>query len=185
MKNEKLISLLPIETERLIIKKTSTDDIGMILKMDKQEETQKLLCGIKKKTKDERITFLQRKADKFKNNIASSLTVCLKDGTPIGFTELSINEVDNNAKISYIFDYDYCGQGYCTESSKKLIEIGFKDLKLKRIYADTISGNDSSKRVLEKLGFLLEGTRRNQVYVETIGEYRDFLDYGLVLEEFK
>ena len=45
-KNEKLISLLPLQTERLTIRPTSTLDIDMILKMDKQEITQMYLGGI-------------------------------------------------------------------------------------------------------------------------------------------
>ena len=60
-KNEKLISLLPLQTERLTIRPTSTLDIDMILKMDKQEITQMYLGGIKNKTKEDRIKFLEKK----------------------------------------------------------------------------------------------------------------------------
>ena len=89
MKNKILIELLPIETERLIIDKTTTNDINLILKMDKQEITQKFLGGIKNKTKDERIEFLKKKEEKFKQGIASSLTVNLKeDHSKIAFVGL-------------------------------------------------------------------------------------------------
>ena len=64
MKNKLFISLLPLETERLIIRKTSIEDVNMILKMDKQEETQKYLGGIKNKTREERITFIEKKLEK-------------------------------------------------------------------------------------------------------------------------
>ena len=57
MKNKLFISLLPFETERLIIRKTSIEDVDLILKMDKQEITQKYLGGIKEKSKEERIVF--------------------------------------------------------------------------------------------------------------------------------
>ena len=46
-KNLLFINLLPLKTNRLIIKQTSCIDIDLILKMDKQEETQKFLGGIK------------------------------------------------------------------------------------------------------------------------------------------
>lgn len=184
-KNEKLISLLPLQTERLTIRPTSILDIDMILKMDKQEDTQKYLGGVKNKTREERIKFLEKKASKFEDGQAGSLTVCLSDGTPIGFTGLSIDEDNNNAEISYIFDYDYCNKGYCTEAGKKLLEVGFKELELNKIFADTIEGNDSSKRVLEKLGFQKEGVRRQAAFVNTVSDYRDFLDYGLLLNEYK
>ena len=77
MKNKLLISLLPFETERLIIRKISIDDVDMILKMDKQEETQKYLGGIKNKTREERIDFIK----KYDNDVVGQLTVCLKDKT--------------------------------------------------------------------------------------------------------
>lgn len=184
MKNEKLIVLLPLETERLIIKPTSVEDIELIIKLDKQEVTQKYLGGIKNKTREERIDFLENKASRFKNGCAGSLTVCLKDNTPIGFAGLKIDEINNNAEISYLFDYDYSNKGYCTEACQKLIEVGFKKLDLNKIYADSIEGNDSSKRVLEKLGFILEGTRRKQAFVLSLNEYKDFYDYGLLKEEY-
>lgn len=184
-KNEKLISLLPLETDRLIIKPTSTIDIDMILKMDQQEKTQMFLGGIKNKTREERIKFLEKKASKFENGEAGSLTVYLKDGTPIGFTGLSIDEGNNNAEISYIFDLDYCNNGYCTEASKELIRVAFEELELNKVFADTIEGNESSKKVLEKLGFVLEGTRRKASFVYTLNDYRDFLDYGLLIQEYK
>ena len=136
-------NLLPLYTDRLILKKTSTADIDMILKMDKQEMTQKYLGGIKNKTKEERLTFL--------SNRTSSITVCLKDETPIGFVGLKIN--NNEAELSYIFDYDYCNKGYCTEACKKIIDIAFNEFNINKIIADTVEGNDSSRRVLEKLGF--------------------------------
>ena len=184
-KNEVFIECLPLETERLIIRKVSTDDVDLMLKMDKQENTQKYLGGVKNKTRDERIAFLERKANRFNEGHAGQLTVCLKDGTPIGFTGLSINENDNNAEISYLYDEDYTGKGYCTESSKKLIEVGFNKLDLQKIFGDTIEGNTSSIKVFEKLGFTHEGTRREAAYIKELDEYRDFLDYGILKREYK
>ncbi len=143
---EEFLKLLPVETERLIIKKTTIDDINLILKMDKQEETQKFLGGIKNKSKDERILFLE--------NASDSYTVFLKNGIPIGFINLIFE--DSFARLSYIFDYDYCNNGYCTEACLKLIDICFDILNLKSIVADTVDSNNSSKRVLEKLGFKYE-----------------------------
>ena len=184
MKNEKFIKMLPLETERLIIRKTSVDDVDLMLKMDKQEITQKFLGGVKDKTREERIELLERKSKKFDDGIAGSLTVCLKDGTPIGITGLSIDEGNNIGKIGYLFDVDYTNKGYCTEVCRKLVDIGFKDLELNKIWADTVRGNDSSKRVLEKLNFTLEATRREAAYDKITHEYRDFLEYGILRSEY-
>ena len=156
MKNKLIISLLPFETERLIIRKISIDDVDMIIKMDKQEETQKYLGGIKNKTKEERISFVEKKLKKYDNDLVGQLTVCLKDKTPIGLIGLIINEEENIGEISYMFDYDYCNKGYCTEACKKLLDVCFNQINIKAINADTVDGNNSSKRVLEKLGFIYQ-----------------------------
>ena len=185
MKNKLFISLLPLETDRLIIRKTNLEDVDMLLKMDKQEITQKYLGGIKNKTKEERIEFLEKKLKKFDSGLAGQLTVCLKDKTPIGLIGLSIDEDKNTGSVGYIFDYDYCNKGYCTEACKQLLDTGFNKLKLDKIFADTIDGNVSSIRVLEKLGFKLEGRRKKEAYLKEINEYRDFLDYRILISEYK
>ena len=140
-----------LKTERLKIRNIKIEDVDLLLKMDKQEVTQLYLGGIKNKTKDERIIFLENKINKYKNEQLIPLTICLLDGKAIGFIEFKISKI--NAEISYIFDVEYCNKGYCTEACKTLIHYIFNKLKIKRIFAKTIIDNNSSKRVLEKLGF--------------------------------
>ena len=149
--------LLPIKTERLTIRKITLDDVDLLLKMDKQEETQRFLGGVKNKTREERIEFLKNKKN--------SLAVCLGD-IPIGFAGVKIK--DNTGELGYIFDYDYWNNGYCTEACKKLIEIAFDKYKIDKIIADTVKGNERSERVLKRLGF------------KRIGEHGDFYDYELL-----
>ena len=177
MKNKILIELLPIETERLIIDKTTTNDINLILKMDKQEITQKFLGGIKNKTKDERIEFLKKKEEKFKQGIASSLTVNLKeDNSKIAFVGLKIDEEENLAEISYIFDEDYTKKGYCKEAILKLLDITFNELKLDKVIADTVEDNLSSRNVLERLNFRVVSLK--------IDNNIKFINYELKNKEF-
>ncbi|MFM8372886.1 MAG: GNAT family N-acetyltransferase; N-acetyltransferase, partial [Bacteroidota bacterium] len=47
------------------------------------------------------------------------------------------------------------GKGYATESSKAVIEYAFRHLPVTTLYAITDPDNTQSRRVLEKLGFVL------------------------------
>lgn len=154
----KLIDVLPIFTERLVLKQTSRDDIDLILKMDKQEDTQKFLGGIKDKSREERLAFLDKK-----NSKGNSLTVFLNN-KPIGFVGLKVT--DNSGEISYIFDSDYIGSGYATECVLKLIDIGFNELGLDYLYANTLEDNIASKKVLLKTGFIFMEFRDEFMYFE-------------------
>ena len=136
----KLIDVLPIYTERLMLKQTSIDDVDLILKMDKQEETQKFLGGIKNKSKEERILFLEKK-----NLNGESLTVFYRN-IPIGFIGIKVNDCE--VEISYIFDIDYTGRGFCSEVVQKLIDIIFNKLEINRIYANCKEENLASQKVL-------------------------------------
>ena len=149
--NNIFIKLLPIKTERLEIKKTSINDIDLLLKMDKQEETQKYLGGVKNKTREERLEFLKKK-----ENNSSSLTVYLNN-IPIGFIGLK-----NNSELSYIFDYDYWHKGYCTESCRELINIAFNKFNIRTINANTIKENINSIKVLERLGFTFKEIKNKE-----------------------
>lgn len=154
----KIVDYLPIRTERLVLKATDRNDIDLILKMDKQEDTQKFLGGIKNKSREERLLFL----DKKKNN-GNSLTVYLNE-TPIGFVGVKIE--NNIGEISYIFDSDYIGNSYCSEVVSKLIDICFNKIGLDMLYAYSKEGNIASKKVLFKSGFDFIEFREDFMYFE-------------------
>lgn len=60
-----------------------------------------------------------------------------------------------------------------------------KNLKLYRVYSDTIAGNIGSVKVLEKIGMIKEGERREHVFVNEISEYRNFIDYEILCCEYE
>ena len=178
MKNELFLKQLPLHTNRLLITKTTINDIDLLLKMDKQEETQMYLGGIKNKSKEERIEFLRKKEQKNNKGISSSLTVYL-DKTPIGFVGLKIDEESNSGEISYIFDIDYTKKGYATEVVEKIIEIAFLKVGLTKIFADTVEKNISSSKLLLKLGFEQIGKREADGVI--FNEFEKYNNVDLVI----
>ena len=154
----KLIELLPIVTDRLVLMQTSRDYIDLILKMDKQEDTQLFLGGIKVKSREERLEFLDKK-----NKNGNSLTVFF-DNVPIGFVGLKVT--DNSGEISYIFDNDYTGNGYATECVSKLVDVGFNELNLDYLYAYSKEDNVASRTVLLKANFKFKEYRDEFMYFE-------------------
>ena len=175
--------ILPLKTKHLIIRKTLSDDVYLLLKQDKQELTQLFLVGVKDKTLEERITFINQKIKNNELGESLSITVCIENETPIGFVDLKLD--NKTIKISYIFDYDYCNNGYCTEACNKLIEVIFNKTNIKEIVADTIEGNISSMKVLQKLNFKIYNIRKNAAYVKSLNNFLNFYDYKLTKEDNK
>jgi RimJ/RimL family protein N-acetyltransferase len=70
---------------------------------------------------------------------------------------------DQRAELGYWLGVDAWGKGYATEATNAMIDFGFGELGLSRIYAQVLEGNEASCRVLEKVGMLSEGIRRRHV----------------------
>jgi ribosomal-protein-alanine N-acetyltransferase len=66
--------------------------------------------------------------------------------------------IPGEGTLAFYIAHDYWNQGYATEAGRAFIEFGFKELGLNRIVAHVQAGNDTSVRVLTKLGFELEST---------------------------
>lgn len=88
-----------------------------------------------------------------------------------------------SASIIYCFDDVAWGHGYATEAVRALLQWGFDTLDLNRVQAETDTRNQASARVLEKLGFVCEGTLREDCVVN--GEVSDSWVYGLIRREWR
>ena len=85
-------------------------------------------------------------------------------------------------EIGYILRRDKWGGGIAREAVARVIDYGFAELKLRRIFADTDPENDGSIALLERLGFQYEGRLRGEW--ETHIGVRDSLIFGLLRDEW-
>ena len=65
--------------------------------------------------------------------------------------------MEHSAELGFWLGEPYWGQGYMADAIYKILNFGFKDLKLTRIYAHAFENNISSEKVLIKTGFEYEG----------------------------
>ena len=62
-----------------------------------------------------------------------------------------------SAEVGYWLGEKYWGKGITSSAIKGIVEYGFSDLGLERIFAKPLEHNTASRRVLEKNNFKLEG----------------------------
>ncbi|WP_374525060.1 GNAT family N-acetyltransferase [Sphingopyxis sp.] len=85
-------------------------------------------------------------------------------------------------EIGYILHRDYWGRGMAAEAVARVIDHGFGELRLRRIFADSDPENRGSVALLDRLGFQYEGRLRGE-WKTHIG-VRDSLIYGLLHDEW-
>jgi len=95
----------------------------------------------------------------------------------------SFNEESRRAEIGYILSSAYWQGGIMTEALKGVLEFVFKDLNLNRLEADIDPDNLASAKLLQKLGFQLEGRLRQRWIIN--GNITDSELYGLLSEDYQ
>lgn len=89
---------------------------------------------------------------------------------------------DVEASIGYELDPKYWNHGYATEAAHAIVDFGFSDFGVHRIWAHCVADNLGSRHVLEKLGMQLEGRLREKEYYK--GRWWDTLIYAILADEW-
>lgn len=84
----------------------------------------------------------------------------------------------SSCEIGYKFSSEVHHRGYATESLSFITSQIFEDLKLHRIVAWALPDNKASIRLLERVGFVYEGTCRD--YLLLHGKWRDHVQYSMI-----
>ena len=175
------------ETSRLILRRFTPDDwqdlyeylsIGDVLKYLPEWECTEDAC--------KSISIERSQGDTY-------WAVCLKDtGKMIGHIELhkEYNPAFYIYEIGYVFNPNYQGKGYATESCRRIIQHGFEDLGAHRIIATCDPDNTASWRLLERLNMRREAHFKQCLYLrkpkdnEPI-EWRDEYHYAILQDEWE
>ena len=107
--------------------------------------------------------------------LAFAITIDKKAiGSIAAFRQKNIHR--HTAEIGYYIAEEYWGKGLMTEAVKQICSYIFDKSNIVRIYAEPFSYNKASCRVLEKAGFLYEGTLRSNAIKN--GKTIDMLMYS-------
>jgi [ribosomal protein S5]-alanine N-acetyltransferase len=93
------------------------------------------------------------------------------------------NPMYRSASLGYSLDDAVWGRGYATEAGRAVLQWAFDSLDLNRVQAEVDTRNAASARVLEKLGFVREGTLREVCVVND--DVSDSWVYGLLRREWQ
>ncbi|MBU1019257.1 MAG: GNAT family protein [Patescibacteria group bacterium] len=96
----------------------------------------------------------------------------------------NIDATNRSAEFAIIVgDKDYWGKGVGKEAAGLIIDHGFKQLNLHRIYCGTSEDNVAMRKLAELLGFTEEGIGRECFFKN--GQYRSSINYSILENEHK
>ncbi len=151
-----------LESERLIIKKPSLDQLAEAFSIDSDPEIMHYMGGAR--TEDSIRAWLEKNIQHQKKHSFGFGFVYEKEtGQCIGragLLYLAYDDTQPDIEIGYRLHQSSWNKGYATELVKALIQWGFSNLSVNKLVAVINPKNERSRRVLEKVGMCYVGKDR-------------------------
>lgn len=179
------ISTFPVlETDRLILRQVYTYDAESVLRYLSDQEVMKYYGLEPFDTINDALDEISWYQSIFEENTGIRWGITIKNQNEVIGSCGFLNMVPKHyrSEIGFELSKDYWGQGIASEALKAICKYGFEQLNLQRIEALIEPPNQSSQRLVERLGFIREGLLRN--YEFTSGKFDDLYMYSLLRKEF-
>jgi ribosomal-protein-alanine N-acetyltransferase len=120
---------------------------------------------------------------KFESGELINYAITLREtGELIGAVGLVINKRFNHAELGFWIEKDLWGKGYAAEAARALMDYAFNKFGLHRIFAQHMTRNPASGKVMKKLGMHEEGLLKGHILRS--GKYEDVVVYGMLNDDW-
>jgi len=90
---------------------------------------------------------------------------------------------DKQAELGWVLDPAYTGHGYATEAVRELLRYSFQDLGVRRVVANCFLDNETSWRLMERVGMRRE-LHAIRESLHRSGRWLDTVSYAILDEEW-
>jgi len=95
-----------------------------------------------------------------------------------------IDYISRSAEFAIVIGARACwGKGYSKEAARLLVDHGFHQLNLNRVYCGTAETNLPMQRLARFLGMQEEGRRRQAMFKDN--KYLDVIEYGVLKDDYQ
>ncbi len=176
--------VLPIRTERLVLRLHRPDDLEPLLAYYSDPNVARYIPfepWDREKAEEQLAKRLDRTGiDGRESGLG---LVVERQGRVIGDLVMwPADDTLERAEMGWAFHPDVSGQGYATEAVRALIAIAFGTYGMRRVFAQMDARNTPSARVCERAGMRREAHLREDQWAK--GEWTDSLVYGLLAREW-
>ncbi len=178
---------LPIETERLRLRRFEPTDLDAIMGYYFQDDVKRYLDWKMRDGIDVRAALatmcsqvsLQRPGDVY------TLAIQPRSGGPV-IGHVSLRWADATAgqgEIRFVINSGYRGRGLATEAVEAMLDLAFRQFQIHRIFARCDARNSRSARLLQRVGMRLEAHYREHALFQ--GEWDEELHFAMLDREWR
>jgi RimJ/RimL family protein N-acetyltransferase len=148
------------ETDRLILRKPTVADAEFMLRLVNEPSWLQYIGDRNVHSLEDAENYLLNGSIKSFHERGYGFGIVMLKGsnTPIGMCGFAKRDYLEDVDIGFAFFPEYTGQGYAFEVASTCMEYGRSTFRFNRVVAITTQNNESSIRLLKKLGMELEKT---------------------------
>ncbi len=174
-----------LETRRLILRKMQKKDSHDMYEYASLGEVTEYLLWEPHESEYYTYRYLSYLQSRYRAGDFYDWAVVLRENNKMigtcGFTRF--NNEANSAEVGYVLNPLYWGYGIAPEAVHAVMRFGFLELRINRIEARYMVGNERSRRVMEKVGMTYEGIARESMHVK--GKYVSVGTCSILQSEFR
>jgi RimJ/RimL family protein N-acetyltransferase len=174
-----------LETDRLVLRRFTMDDIDNLVDLDADPEVMRFVNGGVRTSREEIVAeFLPAFLGYYQRYPGYGFWAALdrSAGDFLGWFHFRprATAAAEEPELGYRLRRPSWGKGYATEGSRALIRKGFTELGVQRVTAEAAAANTASRRVMEKAGLTLTRTFRHS-WPSAVDDRDDFesVEYAL------
>lgn len=182
----KFIGTKELETERLILRKVKLEDAYIAYNnWCNSNVVDKYVLWEKHENVEETLQIFNRWIEEYEDLRTYRWIVELKQNHDlIGTIDVSKKYmIFGSCEVGYCYSEKYWNHGYATEALAAVIKFLFEECEVDLVYAQFMSNNKASGKVMAKAGMKYEGTLRSRV-IDKTGLRNDLLNYSITKEEY-
>jgi RimJ/RimL family protein N-acetyltransferase len=175
---------ITLETPRLVLRQFTEDDVDNLFDLNSDPEVMRYLTGgsptPRDEIRDQLLPFHLAAYDRL-DRLGTWAAESAATGEFLGWFHFRPGpDADiSNIDLGYRLRRPAWNKGYATEGSRALIDRGFADLGVERVFAHTLTVNAASRHVLEKCGLTLVRTFPYDWPFEIEGAEHGEVEYAL------
>ena len=154
MNTDDAVAMIFLETDRLIFRSHEPHDEPAFVHMQTDSEVRKYVGGepwpLEKALTRFRKDYLGQPTDVF----GLWATIRKSQGSYVGCCGLRAGSADARVFLAFYIATPFWRQGFASEAAGAFIDVGFRRLRLSRLFAEVDSRNEVSIHILRKFGFL-------------------------------
>lgn len=171
-------------TERLLLTELTYTDIPAIVEHAGNRKISKNTQNIPHPyTEKDAIFWINAAAKGFHNKQQYTFAIKLKGSREfLGGIGLRIETKHCRAELGYWIGEPYWNKGYASEATKAVLQFGFRELALHKIFATHLEHNPASGKVMIKNGMVKEGLLKDHIFKDDL--FHSLVQYRLTREEY-